>query len=103
MTFAPLTYVGLPPPGARPGPPPPWARTFPRRWGDIASPLPPKELKHQRRGEPRRLALALIGPLALEALRRPRHRRRPSPVMRELAAADEQRFAEQCHQFTGTP
>jgi hypothetical protein len=49
---------------------------------------------------PRHLAIAFLGALALTCLRRARLRRRPTPVMHCLVAAEDQRFAELCQQIT---
>lgn len=47
-----------------------------------------------------RTPLTDIGHRPLAALRRFRSRRRPTPVMHRLVAAEEQRFAELCQQIT---
>ncbi|MEU9426237.1 hypothetical protein AB0D87_25925 [Streptomyces sp. NPDC048342] len=77
------------------------ARPTARRWENTAPYVPHGEPKRPSAGRnPRRLAFALLGALALAALCRARSRRWPTPVIHRLAAADELRFAALCQQIT---
>ncbi|AKN68738.1 hypothetical protein QR97_02005 [Streptomyces sp. PBH53] len=49
---------------------------------------------------PRHFAITFLGTLVLTGLRWAWLRRRPTPVMHCLVAAEEQRFAELCQQIT---
>jgi hypothetical protein len=78
---------------------PPGARPSARCWGDVAPLLLREEPNRPGTGWTlRRLGLTL-GTLALAVLRGARRRRRPSPVIHSLVAADELRFAELCQQL----
>ena len=91
MTPSPLTDVG----------PTLMARPDARRWENTTPYVPHGESKRPSAGHHlRRIAAALLTALALAALRQSRRRRRPTPVIHRLAAAEELRFAALCQQIT---
>ncbi|WP_127151619.1 hypothetical protein [Streptomyces lydicus] len=77
------------------------ARRTARCWENTAPYVPHGEPQRPSAGrDPRRLAFALLGAFALAALCRARARRRPTPVIHRLVAADEMRFTALCQQIT---
>lgn len=90
MTCSPVTDVG---------PPPRSARLPTRRWDNTNPNVLRGESQSLSAGRNCRRALAILGALALASLCRSR-RRLPIPAMHRLVVAEEQRFAELCHQLT---
>jgi hypothetical protein len=89
------------PPLADVGPRSLTARPAARCWENTAPYVPHGEPKRPSAGRnPRSLAFALLGALALAALCRARSRRRPTPAIHRLVAADEMRFTARCQQIT---
>ncbi|MGW3957326.1 hypothetical protein ACWEKM_42060 [Streptomyces sp. NPDC004752] len=89
------------PPTADVGPRSLSARPGARCWENTAPYVPHGEPKRPSAGrDPSRLAFALFAALALAAVCRVQSRRRPTPVIHRLVAADEMRFAALCQQIT---